>query len=155
MRLAKEQWIALMGTGAALLLSVLVLWNIYTIAASFYRSARIAAVTAEIPVISESEDNESEGEAQPGPPAPPSNEEQEDDPYKVIRDGLVLGIPPAPPSPQLTAIVGEQAIIDNRPVSEGEMISDGSKVLEILSNKVIVEKDGAKRDLVLFQEVNT
>lgn len=59
--------------------------------------------------------------------------------------------PPAPDSPViLTAILGDVAIINGQETRVGDNVPDGSKIMEIQPNRVVIEKDGNRRDLVLF-----
>ena len=76
-----------------------------------------------------------------------------DEKYKPVLEGNLFGPPsPPPPNPVITAIIGDYSIIDGREVKVGDTLRNGSKVKEIQSNKVVVEKDGKESDLVLFQE---
>ena len=86
------------------------------------------------------------------PPQPGKEKPAEEDMYAELRKGDLLGPPqPNPPPPQISAIIGDMAIIDNAEKRVGDTVRDGAKIVEIHSNKVILEKDGKRSDLVLFQ----
>ncbi|MDK2971850.1 MAG: Type secretion system protein [Candidatus Sumerlaeota bacterium] len=72
---------------------------------------------------------------------------------KWEKGGILGPPPPSIPPPTLSAIIGESAILNNRTVKVGDTVGDGMKVVEIEANKVVLEKDGNRTDLVLFPEL--
>lgn len=70
--------------------------------------------------------------------------------YAELKRAGLFG-PPAPDSPViLTAILGDIAIINGQEARVGGNAPDGSRIVEIHPNRVVVERDGNRRDLVLF-----
>lgn len=52
----------------------------------------------------------------------------------------------------LTAIMGDSALINGKWLGVGEKIND-SEVVEIHGNKVVVEKDGKRKDIIMFSDL--
>lgn len=83
------------------------------------------------------------------------NKEPESDKkeYAELKQGGLIGLPKPPsPPPQLTAIMGEVAIINNQEARVGEN-AGGMKIVEIQTNKVILEKDGQRSELTVFSGI--
>jgi hypothetical protein len=74
---------------------------------------------------------------------------------KWEKGGILGPPPPSIPPPTLSAVIGETAILDNQTVKVGDTVGDGMKVVEIEANKVVLEKDGNRTDLILFPELKT
>lgn len=91
------------------------------------------------------------GQGSAGPPS--SAPEKADVPYAEIRTAGFIGPPmPGMPPPQLTAILGDGAILNGQFVEAGGQIGP-AKVIEIHPNKVVVEMNGNRMDLVLFDQI--
>ena len=56
------------------------------------------------------------------------------------------------PPLQLTAVIGDTAFINGKRVKIGDKVGD-SVVVEIHGNKVVVEKDGKRKDIIMFSDL--
>jgi hypothetical protein len=65
--------------------------------------------------------------------------------------GLFGPPPPQMPPPTLSAIIGNAAILNGQPMKVGDSAPDGSKIVEIHNNRVVLEKDGARNEIILFE----
>ncbi|CAN5486099.1 hypothetical protein BH09SUM1_BH09SUM1_23370 [soil metagenome] len=75
------------------------------------------------------------------------------DPYAEIAKGGLFG-PPKPETPiVLSAIIADTSIINGQTVKVGDTVGNGSKVIEIRSDAVVLEKDGVKNELKIFSEL--
>jgi hypothetical protein len=92
----------------------------------------------------------------PSPPDRKQNKnpgkEKKEDKYKAIVEKGVFAKKRQTPPPQLSAIMGDQAIFGSKVVGVGAQ-AGGWKVVEIGEKLVVIEKDGKKQTLKLFQEL--
>jgi hypothetical protein len=106
--------------------------------------------------------------ASPGPPGPtptapksrpetqaPGKEKKEKDKYdEILTKGLFSKQEQKPTPLVCTGIIGNSAIINGQLVKVGGQVGEW-KVTGIFVNKVVVEKEGQKQDLVIFPALNT
>lgn len=74
--------------------------------------------------------------------------------YATISKAGFLGPPmPGAPQPVLTAIIGDIAIVDGGEKRTSDTLNNGAMIVEITGDKVILEQNGNRSELTLFQEL--
>ncbi len=92
-------------------------------------------------------------------PAPADKKGDDKEQLKKLAEQGLFGKKPAPPQPQLFGILGDSAMMGNNANSAklyavDAKLPDGSKLVELQENAVVVERDGKRKTIKLFPELN-
>jgi len=90
----------------------------------------------------------------PGTEAPGKEKKEKDKYDEILTKGLFSKQQDKPTPLACTGIIGNSAIINGQLVKVGGQVGEW-KVIGISVNKVVVEKEGQKQDLVIFPMLNT
>lgn len=128
-------------------------------AESWAKQREAAAAKADAPAATPTPTPEPTPPAPTGGAATPTPAKSKPDPKaqraeriaKWQAGGLFGPPPPQMPPPTLSAIIGNAAILNGQPMKVGDSAPDGSKIVEIHNNRVVLEKNGARNELILFE----
>ncbi len=92
-------------------------------------------------------------------PAPADQKDDDKEQLKKLADKGLFGKRPAPPEPKLFGILGDSAMLGNDANSAklyavDAKLPDGSKLVEVQANAVVVENDGKRKTIKLFPELD-
>jgi len=88
-------------------------------------------------------------------PAPADPKEDDKEQLKKLTEKGLFGKKPAPPQPKLFGILGASAMMGNdakgaKLYEVDASLPDGSKLVEVQANAVVVERDGKRKTILLF-----
>ena len=99
--------------------------------------------------------------AGPGDPVKPDQTKRLED-FNLIGENGFLGSPPSKKAPpqRLFGIMGDTALLGTegknaKPFKVGAAIPGGERIVEILIDRVVLEKEGKKRTVCVFPEIKT
>jgi len=92
-------------------------------------------------------------------PAPADKKDDDKEQLRKLAEKGLFGKRPSPPEPKLFGILGDSAMMGNDANSAklyalDARLPDGSKLVELQANAVVVENDGKRKTIRLFPELN-